>query len=293
MDYYSAFIQTAKIHSLRSSSVVEALKQNFSIHGIPNKIRTDCGTQFTSQEFQDFCQGYNIQHHMVSPHHQSANCKAEKAVQIVKRLWTKCKDKYMAVLDFNTTPLENVKASPAQLLMGRRPRNLLPAVNQLFQPRTINRKEFSKQYYKMKETQKFYHDRTTRPLQDLPETSPVRLQPTAGRKVWLPGTIIKKVGPRSYHVETGDGVYKRNRRHIRTSTEHANRDRNVVPPSFEETEEDTQVHLSNNSGMPNTPQPQVEVPPSPTHRELSNSRPLTDKVSLRAHSDNPPYTTRF
>ncbi|GFR94327.1 transposon Ty3-I Gag-Pol polyprotein [Elysia marginata] len=106
-------INQVNASDLRSSSVIEALKQNFSIHGIPNKIRTDCETQFTSQEFQDFCQGYNIQHHMVYPHHQSANGKAEKAVQIVKRLWTKCKDKYMAVLDFNTTPLENVKASPA------------------------------------------------------------------------------------------------------------------------------------------------------------------------------------
>ena len=294
VDYYSSFIQTAKLNSLRSFTVIEALKQSFSVHGIPNKIRTDCGTQFTSQEFQDFCQEYNIQHHMVSPHHQSANGKAERAVQIVKRLWHKCKDKYLAILDFNTTPLENVKASPAQLLMGRRPRNLLPAVNKLLQPRTIPRTEFSKQYYKMKETQKFYHDRTTRPLHDLPEAKPVRLQPTTGRKVWLPGAIVKKVGPRSYIVETGDGVYKRNRRHIRTSTEEANRDRNIVSPSFEETEEDAQVPLNDNSGrpMPNTPQPQVEVAPSPTPSELSNSLPLTDNVSLRAHPDNPPYTTR-
>ncbi|GFR83810.1 transposon Ty3-I Gag-Pol polyprotein [Elysia marginata] len=34
IDFYSSFIQTAKINSLRSSSVIEALKQNFSIHGL-------------------------------------------------------------------------------------------------------------------------------------------------------------------------------------------------------------------------------------------------------------------
>ena len=121
----------SKLSSLRSSSVITAFKQIFSVHGIPCKIRTDCGTQFTSAEFENFCREYGIENRTVSPHHQSANGKAERSVRIVKRLWNKCEDKYLAILDYNTTPLENIKDSPAQLLMGRRPRNLLPAVRKL------------------------------------------------------------------------------------------------------------------------------------------------------------------
>ena len=130
----------SKLSSLRSSSVITAFKQIFSVHRIPCKIRTDCGTQFTSAEFENFCREYGIQNRTVSPHHQSANGKAERSVRIVKRLWNKCEDKYLAILDYNTTPLENIKASPAQLLMGRRPRNLLPAVRKLYGPKKSNRK---------------------------------------------------------------------------------------------------------------------------------------------------------
>ena len=56
---------------------------------------------------------------MVSPDHQSTNEKAKGAVQIVQRRRLKCKDKYLAFLDFKTTPLENVKASRSQLASHR------------------------------------------------------------------------------------------------------------------------------------------------------------------------------
>ena len=129
----------------------------------------------------------------VSPHHQSANGKAERSVQIVKRLWNKCEDKYLAILDYNTTPLENIKASPAQLLMGRRPRNLLPAVRKFYEPRAIKPKEFSKQYYENKEKQKFYYDRKAKTLEPPRNQTPVRLQPTAGSKVWTPANVTGKL----------------------------------------------------------------------------------------------------
>ena len=40
------------------------------------------------------------------------------------------------------------------------------------------------------------------------------------------------------------------------------------------------------SGSPDTSLPLVEVPSSPNIREFSDSLPLTDNVSLGAHSDN-------
>ncbi|KAJ8305094.1 hypothetical protein KUTeg_017354 [Tegillarca granosa] len=50
----------------------------------------------------------------------------------------------------------------------------------------------------------------------------VRLQPQTGTKSWRPGTIVESHSPRSYMVDNGDSVVRRNRSHIRKSTEKAN-----------------------------------------------------------------------
>ncbi|GFO32675.1 transposon ty3-i Gag-Pol polyprotein [Plakobranchus ocellatus] len=216
---------------------------------------------------------------------QSANGKAERSVQIVKKLWSKCKVKYLAILDYNTTPLENIKASPAQLLMGRRPRNPLPAVKELYELKAIKRQKPCKQYFKNKEKQKFYYDRKEWTLEPLGNHTPVRLQPIAGSKVWTPARITGKLGPRSYAVTLEDSTFRRNRRHIIRSTEQANK-QHVMSGDVVDDEADNFDAKNNNSGLPDTSPPLVEVPPSPTKREFSSSLPLNDNVSQRAHSNN-------
>ena len=62
------------------------------------------------------------------------NVRIISRVQTVKRLWRKCKDKHLVHLDYCITPLESCSLSPAQLLMSRRPRNLLPTSQELLQP---------------------------------------------------------------------------------------------------------------------------------------------------------------
>ncbi|GFR57877.1 integrase core domain [Elysia marginata] len=149
----------------------------------------------------------------------------------------------------------------------------------------INREKFCKQYYKTKEKQKFYYDRKARNLEPLGNHTPVRLQPTAGSKVWTPARITGKLGPRSYAVTSDDGTFRGNRRHIIRSTEQANK-QHVMSIDAVDDEADNFDAKINNSGLPDTSPPPVEVPPSPTIREFSSSLPLTDNVSLRAHSDN-------
>ncbi|GFR84165.1 integrase core domain [Elysia marginata] len=205
---YSAFIQVFKLNSLRSIAVIYALKQIFCVHGIPCKITTYCGSQFTSADVEE----YGIQNRTVSPHHQSANAKAELSVQIVKKLWSMCEDKYLVIIDYITTPLENIKASPAQLLMGRRPRNLLLAVKELYERKTIiNKEKFCKQC-----------DRKAWTLEPLENHTPVRLQPTSRSKVCTPARIKGKLGSRPYAVTSEDGTFRRNRRQIIRSTWQAN-----------------------------------------------------------------------
>ena len=53
--------------------------------GLPDSIVSDNDSQFTAQEFQDFCKSNRIQHTRVAPYHPSSNGLAERAVKVFIR----------------------------------------------------------------------------------------------------------------------------------------------------------------------------------------------------------------
>ena len=67
---------------------------------------------------------------------------AEKAVQTVKNLLKKAihdkQDPYITLLDYRNTPFSDTLGSPAQRLMGRRTKSLIPTMEKLLQPKTIS-----------------------------------------------------------------------------------------------------------------------------------------------------------
>ena len=77
--YVDKFIEVNPLHDFSSSATIDAIKSQFSCHGIPEKLKTDNGPQFSSREFSLFCEDYQIEHTMSSP-----NGEAERGVQIVK-----------------------------------------------------------------------------------------------------------------------------------------------------------------------------------------------------------------
>ena len=52
IDYYSRYIEVAKLTSTTSKAVVQHLKSIFSHHGIPKTVISDNGPQFSSSCFQ-------------------------------------------------------------------------------------------------------------------------------------------------------------------------------------------------------------------------------------------------
>ena len=119
VDYMSKFIEVDKLHAMSSASTIDTLKRQFSVHGLPEVLRSDNDPQYAPREFQEFCGKFNITHVTSSPAFLQSNGEAERAVQTVKRMWTKSSDKHMALLDYRTTPLESCGLLPAQLLMPR------------------------------------------------------------------------------------------------------------------------------------------------------------------------------
>ena len=73
-----------------------------------------------------------------SPRFAPSNGKAENAVKMIKRLFTKCREakasEYQALLDWRNTPTEGVETSPVQRFFRRRCRTLMPLTKVMLRP---------------------------------------------------------------------------------------------------------------------------------------------------------------
>lgn len=62
VDHYSKYIEADELKDQRSCTTSEALKAQFSGHGITATQRTDNGPQYSSEQFKEFCKSYGILH---------------------------------------------------------------------------------------------------------------------------------------------------------------------------------------------------------------------------------------
>ena len=136
--YHSNFIEVDELRTASSTEVIKKLKAHFARNGSPEILVSDNGTQFTSAEFKSFQEEWSFQHESISPGNSQANGAAEVAVKTVKRIFRKCSvsgdDPYKALLHFRNTPTEGTNTCPAQRLLGRRTRSMLPTTEARLQP---------------------------------------------------------------------------------------------------------------------------------------------------------------
>lgn len=218
VDYYSGFIEVEQLRDTKSEVIIKLCKSQFARYGIPDTLVTDNGPQFSSESFKQFSRCYGFQHCTSSPHYPQSNGRAEKAVQTVKSLMRKAdednKDIYLAILELRNTPINDQLGSPAQRLMGRRTKTLLPTSNQLLIQKTMKPATVQSQLKQQQNRQKQYYDQHTKQLPELNKGDKVKIQGNEGK--WRSATITKVTNtPRSYVVTTPEGsTYRRNRRHI-------------------------------------------------------------------------------
>ena len=157
--------------------------------------------------------------------HPQSNGRVENAVQAVKRLMKKAKkdnaDVYLAVLDYRNTPTHGSESSPAQRLMSRRTKTLLPTTAKFLAPRVVE--NHHQEIVKGQERQAKYYNRGAKDLPRLRKEDEVRIQDHGQglkKSPSVKATVKAEVGIRSYEVETQDGrVLRRNRSHLRKTTE--------------------------------------------------------------------------
>ncbi|CAC5410926.1 unnamed protein product [Mytilus coruscus] len=141
VDYYSNYWEVDYFEDTLALTVIRKLRAQFARHGIPDVCFTDNGPQFDCGEFRKFSRLCEFKHDTSSPLYSQSNGKVEQAVQTVKRLMKKSKfdkkDPYLAFLDFRNTQTEGFDNSPAEKLMNRKTRTLLPTKERLLRPKVV------------------------------------------------------------------------------------------------------------------------------------------------------------
>ena len=125
-------------------------------------------------------------------------------------------DQYLALLNIRNTPTQGIDSSPAQRLLGRRTKTILPTARSLLESKSCITRQETEQLQLMQKRRARYYDRSSRDLPVLHEGGRVRMKPfQLGDKSWKKATIVERLDERSYDVEDTDGtVYRRNGVHL-------------------------------------------------------------------------------
>ena len=89
VDACSRHFEIDYLPDLKSTTVIRKLKVHFSCFGIPERLKTDNGTQFTSEQFQNFSKNWPFTHVTSSPNHQSSNGLSEIHMKHAKHNFVK------------------------------------------------------------------------------------------------------------------------------------------------------------------------------------------------------------
>ncbi|XP_034549867.1 uncharacterized protein K02A2.6-like [Notolabrus celidotus] len=209
VDAHSKWIDAHIMSNITAPMTIDKLRQVFSIHGLPDSLVTDNGPTFTSELFSEFMQQNGIQHIRTAPFHPASNGLAERAVQTVKDGLKRMTGDSLSVrlsrflFKYRLTPHTTTACSPAEMLMGRRPKSRLDLLRPDIEAKQAKQKEG--------------HDHHARERQLMPEDRVyVKNFSSNSTQQWLPGVILKKSGPVSYVVKLTDGrVFRRHQDHVR------------------------------------------------------------------------------
>lgn len=217
IDYFSKYVEVAKLNNITSTSVIAKLKSIFARHGIPATVFSDGGPPFNGNDIRNFSKEWGFEFKTSSPKFPKSNGMVERHVGTIKSMFKKLEeeggDPYLALLEYRNTPIDHNLPSPNQLLFNRQTRGIVPI-------RTTNRNtpnydENKKFFEEKRQKYKQYHDQTSQNLKPVAIGDTVYIRKMPGKPL-EPATITNQCSrPRSYEVQLNTGgVLERNRIHI-------------------------------------------------------------------------------
>ena len=130
-----------------AETVYQQLNQWYSNFGIPRSFASDRGPEYTSTRMKVLHARMGTIQRISSVAHPHVNQRAEGAVKAVRRMLTDCMGpagnltgvKFTrALMEHRITPLRELNKSPAQHMLGRRLRNVLPLAPSMLTQDTAN-----------------------------------------------------------------------------------------------------------------------------------------------------------
>ncbi|KAE8738186.1 hypothetical protein FOCC_FOCC016340 [Frankliniella occidentalis] len=254
-DNLSKWLEIKKLSSKTSGAVIGALKSIFYTHGIPEIIYGD-NNPLDSFACNEFAKNIGSKIVTSSPEYPRN-----------------------ALREYNNTPLSGMDVSPAQILMSRMCRTLVPVLKEKLKPKVVNVKPVLE---RIQERVKIQHDRHAR-------RRPVYFNPgdnvvVRRGKIWQKGVIERKHGAaRSYYVKPLHGrTIRRNTFDLKKSkTKADNLDKGFIEPYEIDgylVSSDTQVNIVPNV-VPNN------VPNVPTVPKLTEPVVVLERLSLKRTGD--------
>ncbi len=131
VDAHSKWMEVQIMKNITSSKTIEILRLIFATHGLPQKIVTDNGPSFVSDEFSQFLSVNGIKHIKSAPYYPSTNGLAERAVQSFKQALKRNQNGSVQerlvkfLFRYRITPHSTTGFSPSEFLMNRRLRSQL------------------------------------------------------------------------------------------------------------------------------------------------------------------------
>jgi hypothetical protein len=278
VDCYSHFPELRQLRNKTASDVILALKSIFAVHGVPLTILAD-NMPFGSRAMKDFSNEWGFTINTSSPHYPKSNGMAERYVQTIKQFLRKGEDTdddiYPSLLAYRETPVTGCIYSPAEMLFNRCIRSNLPITSQTLRPTDVRPTEILKQ---RQQVTKSYYDKSVKELPALKAGEQVFMR-TNDEKHWTPATVVDHhQNPRSYLVNNGQNLVRRNRVHLKSNQTKANHVEHVE-------DEPTLHHLDRSNGTVPDPldlpmSPEGVVSATPTRRsQRANKGVLPPKYS--------------
>ena len=281
-DYYSDWIEFDKMRDQTATETIDLILKQFSQWGLPNEIVTDCGKNFDSKEFSQFCQRKQMKHTKSSPHHHQSNGKAESAVKIIKSILRKTENSalnpYEALLDQHNTPTVDMTTSPAQRFLHRRLKSEIPMKATLLTPEIAE----TVLEGKAKKTTKsqMYYNRTAKDLSVLQPGDTVAIKPEglAKEQQWRNGSIVQRNPFRSYDVEVDGKLLRRNRVHLKPTGKPPKPEKTQSAPKPNANVKDRALETKHSSL---TPVPSSKQPKSEPTKPVKSAKKMELVVAKR------------
>lgn len=199
IDSFSKWLEVFKSKTITSKYTIDKLRETFARYGLPDKLVSDNGRQFTSDEFATFMKMNHIEHIKSAPGHPATNGQAENSVKTTKKsVIANLEDKDPVnfdvilsrfLLDYRITPHSTTGTPPAEIMFGRQIKSRFS----LLKPPLVREKICSSQEKNVQN----HHGKRDLSF-DVGQKVYIRDYTNPNKPSWTPAKIKEKLGSRHY-----------------------------------------------------------------------------------------------